>query len=304
MNKKIEFNNKTELTDEYEDYDPLNDILFSKYMASKGCEKQFLSFINAVFSYHNEETVNDIKIINNKVLYPEIKGQKTCFLDLRSITDGGYKIITELQNQDQYFFENRSVSYICGELYKSGEKGNVENLKNHILINILNFNYCKYNKHNAKFNMLDTTEIKCKYTDLLSIYNLDLVKFRKLKKVDFNNSVDRWAAFFNKKYNRKDFEKVIKMDENIKAAHESAQEFLQDEQTRHEYDLINLIKNQYTSEKDYHAKKYLQIGKKEGKKEGKEEEKLNIAKSLKERGMSIDEIKKVTGLPLNKIKKL
>ena len=163
MKKESLSKNKSKLPNKYKNYDPLNDALFSKYMASKESRKQFLSFINAIFTYHNEKEINDIKIINNKVLYPVIDGQKTCVLDLRSITNDGAKIIVELQDKNQYFFKKRSVTYLCGELYKSGEKGKIENLKPHILINILNFNYCKFGRYNAKFNMIDTTEIECKY---------------------------------------------------------------------------------------------------------------------------------------------
>jgi len=148
---KSKVKRKSELLEKYKDYDPLNDALFSKYMASKGCEKQFLSFINAILKCHGEEKVNSIEIIDNKVLYPVIDGQKTCILDLRSVTDEGVKIIAELQDKDQYFFEKRSTAYLCGEIFKSGEKGEIKNLKNHILINILNFKYCKkHGEYNAK----------------------------------------------------------------------------------------------------------------------------------------------------------
>ena len=166
------------------------------------------------------------------------------------------------------------------------------------------------------YNMIDTTEIRCKYTELLTIYNLDLVKFRRLKKVDLSNPLHRWAIFFNKKYNKEQFEKVIEMDQNIKAAHESSQEFLQDEQTRHEYDLVKLVKSQYRSEKKYIAEKSLEEGieigeerglkkgEERGLKKGEERGKLYVAKSLKRRGMSVNEINELTGLTLDKINKI
>ncbi|MDR2624324.1 MAG: Rpn family recombination-promoting nuclease/putative transposase [Methanobrevibacter sp.] len=112
-------------------FDPLDDYLFSQYMASKGMENQLKSFINAVILENDDlsnsnkgfnqiflsknrrklkngvpvfkcsDLIDSIDIIANKMIAGEIKGKKKCILDLRSIADDGRRFIVEIQRRDQ-----------------------------------------------------------------------------------------------------------------------------------------------------------------------------------------------------------
>ncbi len=73
-------------TDFFRTYDPLDDFLFAGYMASKGCEKQLNSLINGILTENNEDSILELEIISNKLLPGEIEGNKSCILDLRSIS--------------------------------------------------------------------------------------------------------------------------------------------------------------------------------------------------------------------------
>ncbi|MDR2467555.1 MAG: Rpn family recombination-promoting nuclease/putative transposase, partial [Spirochaetaceae bacterium] len=55
---------------------PLNDYLFLKVMGEKGAEEQCLAFLNAVFEDTKREPVKLVKILENRVISPEILGDK------------------------------------------------------------------------------------------------------------------------------------------------------------------------------------------------------------------------------------
>jgi predicted transposase/invertase (TIGR01784 family) len=123
-------------------FNPLDDYLFSQYMASEGMENQLKSFINAVILEDNDS----IKSINiaNKMIVGEIKGKKAYILDLRSESpDGRHFFIIEVQNQNQYYFKRISLLCLAKKFSNSAKEGKLEELKPYILINILNYEFCK-----------------------------------------------------------------------------------------------------------------------------------------------------------------
>jgi len=71
------------------DFDPLNDFLFSKFMANKCCENILLSFFNSIFQEIKMGKVETIDIVDNKFISTDIKGNKSCILDLHSVANDG-----------------------------------------------------------------------------------------------------------------------------------------------------------------------------------------------------------------------
>ncbi|GAA5818450.1 MAG: Pseudogene of Rpn family recombination-promoting nuclease [Methanobrevibacter sp. CfCl-M3] len=104
-------------------FDLLDDFLFSQYMASEGMEKRLKSFINAVLMQNND-SIEFIEIIANKLISGEIKGRKNCILDLRSVSSDGRHFIVEMQRQNQYHFKKRSSLYLAREYSNSAKKTN------------------------------------------------------------------------------------------------------------------------------------------------------------------------------------
>jgi predicted transposase/invertase (TIGR01784 family) len=299
-------------------------------MASEGMERQLKSFINAVLK-ENNDSIEFIRIIENKLISAEIKGQKNCILDLRSIASDGRYFIVEVQRQDQYHFKKRSLLYLAREYSNSAKKGELNDLKPHTLINILDFNFCKDDLPNRKFNIRSETD-ECLYSDHLTIYNINIPAFRQLKEKDLNNPLHRWMIFFDKKSPKKLINEVINMDENIRLADEKFNELLSDEKAFHDYQMRQLAKMEFESELNYSRKegriegkiegmkegelKGIKKGKIEGKIEGMKEGmikgkqkgmndgKLEIAINLLRKGMELDLVSEVTNLPISKLKSL
>ena len=303
MNSNVDF---------FRTYDPLDDFLFAGYMASKGCEKQLNSLINGILTENNEDSILELEIISNKLLPGEIEGNKSCILDLRSISPNGPIINIEVQKKNENHFRRRSQLYISREFSNSIKSGKLEEVKPHLLINILDFGFCKNDKITRKFNMIDETDIKCVYSDCIKIINVNLVSFRKLNEIDFDNPLHRWLIFLNKNSPMDMVKMVINEDEAIKLAHEKAEELLKDEAFLHEKNKRQQADLKYKGEMDYvrdegikeGIREGIKEGIREGIKEGREKGELNIAKKLIEAGMSIEEIAKTTGLSIAKLEKL
>ena len=214
MNSNVDF---------FRTYDPLDDFLFAGYMASKGCEKQLNSLINGILAENNEDSILELEIISNKLLPGEIEGNKSCILDLRSISPNGPIINIEVQKKNENHFRRRSQLYISREFSNSIKSGKLEEVKPHLLINILDFGFCKNDKITRKFNMIDETDINCVYSDCIKIINVNLVSFRKLNEIDFNNPLHRWLIFLNKNSPMDMVKMVTNEDEAIKLAHEKVE---------------------------------------------------------------------------------
>ncbi|MDR3222751.1 MAG: Rpn family recombination-promoting nuclease/putative transposase, partial [Methanobrevibacter sp.] len=153
-------------------FNPLDNYLFSQYMASEGMESQLKSFINAVILEDNE-SIESVNIIANKLIAGEIKGKKNCILDLRSITSDGRHFIIEVQNKNQYYFKRRSLLYLAKEFSNSAHEGKLNELKPHTLINILSYKFCEDDIYKQKFNILGNVD-NCLYSKYLTIYNINL----------------------------------------------------------------------------------------------------------------------------------
>ncbi|MDL2270721.1 Rpn family recombination-promoting nuclease/putative transposase [Methanobrevibacter sp. OttesenSCG-928-I08] len=296
-------------------YNPLNDFLFSKYMAEKGCEHILLSFLNALFNEYDKK-INSVEIIENKSLITSFKDEKDCILDLRAITDNGEKIIMEMQQRNANEFRGRSLNYIFKEYSRSPKKSKEYNYIPHILINIMNFEFCEESNFYTKFDISETRNKTCKYSDLFTAYNIDLVKFRKEKKIDINNKLTQWCIFLCQNHFSKEFKEVLKMNEEIKSAHEKIEDALGDGEEAWLYERIERKKQEIRHEirdAKIDARKEglkegkeegLKEGKEEGLKEGKEETIKEIAIKLKDKGILLKEIAEITNLPIETIKRL
>lgn len=265
-------------------------------MASSGCERQLLGLINAILGENDEKLIDFIEVVDNKFMSGEVVGKKGCILDLRSKTKDGMIINLEVQLKDDNFFKRRSQLYISREFSNSVDKGGLENLHKHILINILNFKYCDDEKVNRKFNMLDATDINCKYNECIKIINVNLIPFRKEKELDLTNDLIRWLIFLDKKSPTELVDMVVSMDKNIKTAEEKVEELLQDEQFLHDRHMQQQADWKYYGEMAAAKEKAMKQGIKKGK--------IEIASNLKAQGLDINQIAKITGLKIEEIEKL
>jgi predicted transposase/invertase (TIGR01784 family) len=287
-------------------------------MGEVGCEKQLLNFINAVMKDKGKNEFKTIKIIENKELTPEIIDNKLCQLDVRAILDNNTEVNIEVQLVNKDDFEKRIVYYMSKSITNSLEKGKkYGEIPNMINISIVDFNLTKINELNDENSYhIDYHLLNCKFnsklTDALQIHIIQMSIYRKLFKQDKinieDNEINQWACFFDPNTPKRNINDVIEMNSGIKTAKDKINFIKQHKDLYDQYMTREMAKLDYESEISYKIRESKKEGKEEGIKEGKEEGKkeaiIETALNLKNMGISLEDIKKATGLILKEIKNL
>jgi predicted transposase/invertase (TIGR01784 family) len=273
---------------------PLNDYLFLKVMGEKGDEVQLLGFLNAVLGKTGEDQFVSVEILENKTFSAETIGDKTSILDVRAMLQDGTMVNIEVQLRNQENMDRRSLYYWSREFTKGLSAGlDYDKLPNAISINIINFRLFKTKSFHTVFHMREDSDPSLVLTDALEIHFLDMVKYRKLKNKDvLNDPLYRWLTWLDETSPPELIEKVVGMDEAIKAADERMVYVTGDADAIRAYEMRQMALADETARMRYVQKK----GMAKGMTKGRKEEKLEIARKMKAMGLSADQIQTITGL--------
>ena len=260
------------------------------------------------------ESILNIEIKSITIQNPEIpknmKDGKVGILDVRAELNGDEITEVEMQVQDQHNIDKRSPTYltkIYSDQLKEGEQ--YIEVKKVVVINILNFDYYKRNSYHSVARMMFEESKENEKVDLgyivedkyatkdLEMHFIELPKFRK-KDPDMSNKLEQWLCLIC------DEEDKIKMaesrNEEIEKAKKELEKLAMNPEDRELYELrLKAIRD----EMNIRYSGYID-GKAEGIAEGKTKGKIEIAKKLLRKKMSIQDIVEVTGLSIEEIEKL
>jgi len=278
-------------------YDPLDDFFFYKVMGEKGDEVQLLAFINAVLGKTGDESFTSIEILEDKKLTPDVIGGKTGILDVRAVLHGNKRINVEVQLQDRYNMDRRSLFYLSREYTRWLKEGeDYIELPDIIGINIVNFNFPQTKHYHSSFHLREDTERDIILTNALEIHYINMVKYRRQRNKNLNDPLCRWLVWFNKNSPPELIEEAVKMDSAIQTAAERMLNLTADE------DVITAYNRRFMASCDRTSE--INCAHSKGMEKGMKKEKILIAKNMINKGSSIEFIHEVTGLGLDKIKKL
>jgi len=288
----------------------LNDYLFLKLMGEEGDEEQCLAFLNAVLGSKSLKPVTLVKILENKTFVAEVLGDKTSILDVRVETDIGEKINIEVQLKDLHNMEKRTLMH-WGREFTTGISagGNYKDLPKVITINIVNFDNIKLDDFHTCFHLWEDNHHEYLLTDVLEIHFINMVKFRKLKTGDIaNNLLERWLTFLDVNTPEKTLQEVIHMDSAINKAFQRLNFVTQDKEFLREYHLREMALSDWTTGIDTATEKGIEIGIERGIERGIEkgaaQKQIEIARNLLSEGLSMELIRKTTGLDIETIQSL
>ena len=279
---------------------PTNDFFFKKIFGSAGSEKITTSLLEAILKID----ITAIDLDKNPITEKEVLDDKLGVMDIRLEINGNIDCDVEMEMVNRGNIEIRLMRYVSKIFIKGlkvGEK--YVEAKDSIAILVANF---ELDKHKEVKKILTEYEMREKdygnivLTDKIKVYILELPKIERMKSEDKN--LNLWIKFIKDlevKHMADNKEKDEKLEETIKAIQEAKkkyEELCQDEHARY----IAELREKYIEE----TASVRQMGYEEGLEKGLEKEKKEIAKIMKEKKYSIEEIMQITELTKKEIEKL
>ena len=277
--------------------DPFTDFGFKKIFGEEDSKPLLIDFLNNLLPESRIVTLS----FKDKEQQGKTEEERKAVYDIYCENDKGEKIIIELQKVKQNFFKDRTIYYSTFPIQEQAAKGewNYE-LKSVFCVGILDFKFDEDTL--SKGEVIHTVQLKDHHNQVfynkLKFVYLEMPHFNKTEN-ELETRLDKWLYFIK---HLEDFQNIpeIFKDAVFEKAFERAEIAKYSEKERHEYE---------QSLKTYRDLKgafetAFEDGKFEGINEGMLKGKLEIAKSLKENGISIDIIVKTTGLTFAEIENL
>ena len=285
--------------------DVKNDIAFRKIFGNENKKIIIISFLNAVMKLRGENAIDDVEILDPYQL-PIIKNLKASIIDVKARDKKGKSYIIEMQVAEPDGLDKRVLYYASKEYSQQIERGeDYTQLKPVIFIGIFDFIFTKNGKYLSHHTVCDAENGDRAITDM-DFYFIELPSFKK-PIGELTEVIDKWIHFIKNAENLHVIPENVN-DEGLKEAYQDAHKH---SWTKHELDAYDYASMR---EQDERGKVALAIrraqeeaekrgeergekrGEKKGQKRGKIEGKIEVAKKLKDMGMSNEDIKNATGL--------
>ena len=295
-------------TKEY--FNPLNDYFMRYMFAKEGHEHILLNLINSVRADYNQETFEELKVLNTFNLKETIN-DKQSIVDVRAITKSGETVLVEIQRVGNQSFVYRSL-YYWAKGYVSNLRNNEKynDLKQVIVINILDFNLLKDIDKEHSCYVIKELETNHILTNHLEMHFLELPKYLSSNS-SLTDELNAWFYFLTIKDKREKMEEIMKMlvkkNPIMKEVYDEYNKFVgtQDlfenyaEYEKNYFDILALSEERMKGREEG-----IKEGIKEGIEKGEKNKAISIAKSLKKSGLDVKFISDNTGLSIEEINKL
>ena len=301
---------------------PKIDVVFQS-LFSKQNEKITKAFAEAIL----EEKVKKIKINEDKEIFREKPEDKLGILDLELDINDTEKVDVEIQLVDKSNIQERLLFYFSKLFYNEVKKGDdYKKAKRVVMVAILDYDLDltkEIKRMETKWKLREESEKDLVLTEKIEIDIIELSKVRAEYEKNKKNKKAQWALFINDP-NTREVEEIMKENEDIEEAIVTVHKMTEDEKMRR---LADLREKAIMDEKAIRRKGYedghdagyedgmakgmakgiakgIKKGMDEGIVKGIKESQKNIAKKLKDKGMSIEEIQQITELTSEEIKML
>ncbi len=271
---------------------PFTDFGFKKIFGEEASKPLLIDFLNALLPQQNK--IIDLSFKNTEQL-GQTEADRKAIYDIYCENENGEKFIVELQKAKQNYFKERTLYYSTFPIREQADKGEWNyNLKAVYCVGILDFTFDDYENEPEKSGVVHTIQLKNQkgktFYDKLTYIYLEMPNFKRME-TELNTRLDKWLYFIK---HLEDFQTIpaIFKDDIFTKAFEKAE-------------LAKLGQaelDSYESSLKYYRdlKGVIDTAFDEGKLEGK----IEVAKALKESGISTDIIIKTTGMSETEINKL
>ncbi len=296
---------------------PFTDFGFKKIFGQEASKPMLLDFLNSLLPEKHQ-----IKDLSFKTLeqLPESEAQRRAVYDIYCESDSGERFIVELQRLHQAYFKDRTIYYSTFPIREQAEKGTWDYRLNAVYcIGILDFTFDDYEPEPKKSEVIQTVELKNQnnvvFYDKLTFIYLEIPNFKKTES-ELETRLDKWLYFiknleylesipeiFKDVVFEKAFEvaKMANLGSNELFGYEQSLKIMRDNYATQKYAIETALAEGRELGLAEGREAGLAEGKAEGKAEGERLAKLEIAKALLSKGMTLQQVSDVTGLSLEEL---
>lgn len=282
----------------------LTDFGFKRIFGTAINKDLLICFLNSLF--HGKQVVKDVMYLNSENVGDVYTDRKAIF-DVYCEGENGEKFIVEMQNAYQSYFKDRSLFYSTFPIREQAPKGKDWDFKlNHVYtIALLNFNMNDeaFDKEKIRHHvqLCDTATHKVFYDKLEFIY-VEIAKFDKGLD-ELETLYDKWLFALKNLYKLEERPKALR-DKVFDRLFEEAEIAKFTPRELREYEASKLAYRDIKNSIDTAEKEGFKKGVEKGIERGELQKALNIARKLKAKGMSIEEIMDFTDLTKEQIERI
>ena len=297
------------LLNEQERYiNPYTDFGFKKLFGTEMNKDLLISFLNALFN-DTSRNIEDIEYLNGENL-GEGYGDRRSVFDVYCKATDGSRFIVEMQKADQANFKDRSIYYATTPIRQQATKGDWDyHLDNVYTVGVLNFEFPhgEYSP-DSYFHVIKLKDVEDNHVfyDKLTFFYLEMPKFTKTED-ELVTMLDKWMFVLHNLARLLDRPKALqdrifqKVFDQAEIAKYSDLERRQYEESRKvlwdNYSVMKTATDRAMAKGRAEGRaEGLAEGRAEGLAEGEKQKSLDIARNLRNMGMSNADITQATGL--------
>ena len=263
------------------------DIVFKRIFAHKGNEEFLTEFLSSLLNIK----IKNIEIMHDIHLEKDIEDDKLGIIDVRAVINDNSIINIEIQLRNEFNIIERSTFYGSKLISDQLRKNDLyKDIKPVIVICILDYNFFPFEEYINDTVMVLNKHRKFNVNENMKYYYIELPKFRN-SNYNRESIINQWLTFIDSE-NSKELEEIMKKNNTIKKANDELEYLEGDEAFKRKVEL----REKY--ERDLASALYNREEK------GKLESKKEIAKKMIQKGMSLKEIKELTGLTEEELKNI
>ena len=283
----------------------LTDFGFKRIFGSDINKDLLIDFLNSLFN--GEQVVKEVTFLNSEHV-GDVYAERKAIFDVYCENEHGEKFIVEMQNAYQTYFKDRSLYYATFPIREQAPKGDNWNFKlQHVyVVALLNYDMNEeafsLESINHDVGLLDKQTHKV-FNNKLTFKYVEIARFNKdINELETN--FDKWL-YVLRNLSRLDNQPTYLRNEVFNRLFSQAEIARFDKKELKAYEdslkAYRDIKNSLDTAKEEGRAEGLAEGLEKGRAEGASEKALTIAREMLALNISVDTIKKVTGLTDNEI---
>ena len=263
--------------------DVKTDIAFKKIFGSDQHTEILIGFLNAVLELEGDRRIKTVTL-KNPWQPPDIPILKETILDIRAVDNRDVSFIVEMQLKDTMFFDKRAVYYTAKAYTGQIRKGeDYPKLNQVIFIGILDFNSFEGDSYLTRHLILNRETMNQDLRDLEFNF-IELKKFNKQEE-ELTTIIEKWIFFIKNAENLTMIPKnaldIPELNEAYQLASMNA--WTEDELEIYEYWQIRDAGDRFKIQEEFEK----------GIEKGIEKGKIEVARRLIDKGMSVEEAAEV-----------